>query len=114
MRWSFNFSYKRHDGHGFACVLIYLIEQILRYCFYKLVPFTTHPPSISFYFLLLVKISYEYTNQYSVSTVEKLARLKQAKEEAEKDIAEYRAHLEHEFQKKVSAVSLLLTTALEF
>ncbi|XP_057438333.1 V-type proton ATPase subunit G1-like [Lotus japonicus] len=36
---------------------------------------------------------------------EKLARLKQAKEEAEKDIAEYRAHLEHEFQKKVSASS---------
>ncbi|CAL0316963.1 unnamed protein product [Lupinus luteus] len=33
---------------------------------------------------------------------EKLARLKQAKEEAEKEIAEYRAQLEREFQKKVS------------
>ncbi|XP_019443070.1 PREDICTED: V-type proton ATPase subunit G-like isoform X2 [Lupinus angustifolius] len=32
---------------------------------------------------------------------EKLARLKQAKEEAEKEIAEYRAQLEREFQKKV-------------
>ncbi|KAK7396567.1 hypothetical protein VNO78_17661 [Psophocarpus tetragonolobus] len=33
---------------------------------------------------------------------EKLARLKQAKEEAEKEIAEYRAQLEYEFQKKVT------------
>ncbi|KAK2401265.1 hypothetical protein P8452_08003 [Trifolium repens] len=33
---------------------------------------------------------------------EKSARLKQAKEEAEKEIAEYRAKLEAEFQKKVS------------
>ncbi|KAL9331962.1 hypothetical protein ACSQ67_001572 [Phaseolus vulgaris] len=37
---------------------------------------------------------------------EKLARLKQAKEEAEKEIAEYRAQLEYEFQKKVSEASL--------
>ena len=36
---------------------------------------------------------------------EKLARLKQAKEEAEKEIAEYRAQLEYEFQKKVSQSS---------
>ncbi|XP_061374245.1 V-type proton ATPase subunit G-like [Gastrolobium bilobum] len=36
---------------------------------------------------------------------EKLARLKQAKEEAEKEIAEYRAQLEYEFQKKVSDTS---------
>lgn len=34
-----------------------------------------------------------------------MARLKQAKEEAEKEIAEYRAHVEREFQKKVAAVS---------
>ncbi|XP_027366937.1 V-type proton ATPase subunit G-like [Abrus precatorius] len=33
---------------------------------------------------------------------EKMARLKQAKEEAEKEIAEYRAQLEHAFQKKLS------------
>ncbi|KAK7392419.1 hypothetical protein VNO78_20858 [Psophocarpus tetragonolobus] len=33
---------------------------------------------------------------------EKSARLKQAKEEAEKEIAEYRAQLEQEFQRKVS------------
>ena len=37
----------------------------------------------------------------------KLARLKQAKDEAEKEVAEYRAHVEHEFQKKLAAVSLL-------
>ncbi|CAK8571585.1 unnamed protein product [Lathyrus sativus] len=36
---------------------------------------------------------------------EKSARLKQAKEEAEKEIAEYRAKLESEFQKKVSDTS---------
>ncbi|KAK9920899.1 hypothetical protein M0R45_029437 [Rubus argutus] len=35
----------------------------------------------------------------------KLARLKQAKEEAEKEIAEYRAQVEREFQKKVAASS---------
>jgi F0F1-type ATP synthase membrane subunit b/b' len=39
--------------------------------------------------------------------LEKSARLKQAKEEAEKEIAEYRAKLEAEFQKKVSDVSVL-------
>ncbi|KOM38994.1 hypothetical protein LR48_Vigan03g237600 [Vigna angularis] len=36
---------------------------------------------------------------------EKLARLKQAKENAEKEIAEYRAQLEYEFQKKSSGHS---------
>ncbi|XLU83047.1 hypothetical protein S245_006467 [Arachis hypogaea] len=33
---------------------------------------------------------------------EKLTRLKQAKEEADKEVAEYRAQLEREFQQKVS------------
>ncbi|WVZ08568.1 hypothetical protein V8G54_021914, partial [Vigna mungo] len=37
--------------------------------------------------------------------IEKLARLKQAKENAEKEIAEYRAQLEYEFQKKSSGDS---------
>lgn len=36
----------------------------------------------------------------------KLARLKQAKEEAEKEIAEYRAQVELEFQKKLAAVCM--------
>ncbi|KAI4349155.1 hypothetical protein L6164_009787 [Bauhinia variegata] len=36
---------------------------------------------------------------------EKLARLKQAKEEAEKEIAEYRAQVEREFQKKLAESS---------
>eukprot|EP00262_Sarcandra_glabra_P018289 TRINITY_DN64_c0_g1_i3.p1 TRINITY_DN64_c0_g1~~TRINITY_DN64_c0_g1_i3.p1 ORF type:complete len:111 (-),score=28.22 TRINITY_DN64_c0_g1_i3:323-655(-) len=35
----------------------------------------------------------------------KLARLKQAKEEAEKEIAQYRAQMEAEFQKKVAQSS---------
>uniref|UniRef100_A0A803PA38 V-type proton ATPase subunit G n=1 Tax=Cannabis sativa TaxID=3483 RepID=A0A803PA38_CANSA len=35
----------------------------------------------------------------------KLARLKQAKEEAEREIAEYRAQVELDFQKKVAASS---------
>ncbi|KAJ1379539.1 Vacuolar [Sesbania bispinosa] len=38
----------------------------------------------------------------NAAKAEKLARLKQAKEEAEKEVAEYRAKLELEFQKKVS------------
>ena len=33
-----------------------------------------------------------------------MTRLKQAKEEAEKEIAEYRAQVEYEFQKKVAEV----------
>ncbi|KAF7804458.1 V-type proton ATPase subunit G [Senna tora] len=36
---------------------------------------------------------------------EKMARLKQAKEEAEKEIAEYRAQVEYEFQKKLAESS---------
>lgn len=55
----------------------------------------------------------------------KLARLKQAKEEAEKEILNYRAHMEAEFQKKVAAVcikhimhntcrSYLVTTHINF
>ncbi|KAJ3682135.1 hypothetical protein LUZ60_014708 [Juncus effusus] len=35
----------------------------------------------------------------------KMARLKQAKEEAEKEIADFRAQMEAEFQKKVAASS---------
>ncbi|XVE99321.1 hypothetical protein REPUB_Repub03eG0188300 [Reevesia pubescens] len=35
----------------------------------------------------------------------KMARLKQAKEEAEKEIAEYRTQVEYEFQKKVAESS---------
>jgi methionine-rich copper-binding protein CopC len=38
----------------------------------------------------------------------KLARLKQAKEEAEKEIAEFRAQIELEFQRKVSEVSITI------
>ena len=34
----------------------------------------------------------------------KIARLKQAKEEAEKEVALYRSHLEAEFQKEISEV----------
>ncbi|XXG89577.1 hypothetical protein AAC387_Pa12g1545 [Persea americana] len=36
---------------------------------------------------------------------EKMARLKQAKEEADKEIAEFRAQMEAEFQKKVAETS---------
>ncbi|OAY38828.1 V-type proton ATPase subunit G 1-like [Manihot esculenta] len=35
----------------------------------------------------------------------KIARLKQAKEEAEKDIAAFRAHMEAEFQRKLAETS---------
>lgn len=36
-----------------------------------------------------------------------MARLRQAKEEAEKDIAEFRAHMEAEFQRKLAEVRLV-------
>ncbi|XVE75356.1 hypothetical protein DITRI_Ditri12bG0088000 [Diplodiscus trichospermus] len=49
----------------------------------------------------------EQEAQHIVNTARnaKMARLKQAKEEAEKEIAEYRAHVEYEFQKKVAESS---------
>lgn len=37
-----------------------------------------------------------------------MARLKQAKEEAEREIAENRAQIEREFQRKVAEVGVLL------
>lgn len=40
------------------------------------------------------------------TSLAKTARLKQAKEEAEKEIAEYRAHVELEFKKKLAAVCI--------
>ncbi|XWS56443.1 hypothetical protein CRYUN_Cryun09bG0085800 [Craigia yunnanensis] len=49
----------------------------------------------------------EQEAQHIVNTARnaKMARLKQAKEEAEKEIAEYRAQVEYEFQKKVAESS---------
>ncbi|CAK9312501.1 unnamed protein product [Citrullus colocynthis] len=49
----------------------------------------------------------EQDAQQVVSTARntKMARLKQAKEEAEREVAHYRAHLEAEYQKKVSESS---------
>ncbi|XP_022765357.1 V-type proton ATPase subunit G1-like [Durio zibethinus] len=49
----------------------------------------------------------EQEAQYIVNTARntKMARLKLAKEEAEKEIAEYRAQVEYEFQKKVAESS---------
>ncbi|XP_020251194.1 V-type proton ATPase subunit G 1-like, partial [Asparagus officinalis] len=43
------------------------------------------------------------TNFYALPA--RMARLKQAKEEAEKEVAEFRAHMEAEFQKKLAASS---------
>lgn len=40
-----------------------------------------------------------------VSSAAKQARLKQAKDEAEKEIAEFRAYMEAEFQRKVEQVN---------
>ncbi|OMP05003.1 Vacuolar (H+)-ATPase G subunit [Corchorus capsularis] len=49
----------------------------------------------------------EQEAQHIVNTARnaKMARLKQAKEEAEKEIAEYRAQVEYEFQKKLAESS---------
>ncbi|KAE8056139.1 hypothetical protein FH972_012933 [Carpinus fangiana] len=49
----------------------------------------------------------EQEAQHIVSSARnlKIARLKQAKEEAEKEVALYRSHLEAEFQKKISETS---------
>ncbi|EOY17279.1 hypothetical protein QUC31_001405 [Theobroma cacao] len=49
----------------------------------------------------------EQEAQHIVSSARclKMARLKQAKEEAEKDVALYRSHMETEYQKKISETS---------
>ncbi|XP_059461663.1 V-type proton ATPase subunit G1-like [Corylus avellana] len=49
----------------------------------------------------------EQEAQHIVSSARnlKIARLKQAKEEAEKEVALYRSHMEAEFQKKISETS---------
>ncbi|XP_010524314.1 PREDICTED: V-type proton ATPase subunit G1-like isoform X2 [Tarenaya hassleriana] len=44
-------------------------------------------------------------NTSLIMTTPKMARLKQAKEEAEKEIAEYRAQMEQEFQRKLTESS---------
>lgn len=49
-----------------------------------------------------------YLYLYILSLSAKLARLKQAKEEAEKEIAEFRAQMEAEFQRKLAEVRLRL------
>ena len=43
-----------------------------------------------------------------------MARLKQAKEEAEKEIAAFRAQMEFEFQKKVAEVTIKTKLSLKF
>lgn len=55
--------------------------------------------------MLKPKFWTNYTPFLSVSPA-KLARLKQAKEEVEKEIAEFRAQIELEFQRKVYEVRI--------
>lgn len=51
--------------------------------------------------------SFLFKNQFFIFTIAvKMARLKQAKDEAEREVAHYRAHLEAEYQKKVSEVRM--------
>ena len=47
-----------------------------------------------------------FPNHFGFLPSAKMARLKQAKEEAEKEIAAYRAQVELEFQKKLAEVSI--------
>lgn len=60
-------------------------------------------PLFSFLSCFYSFISFRHDNVLVVAA--KQARLKQAKEEAEKEIAALRAHLETEFQKKLSKVN---------
>ncbi|KAJ9175545.1 hypothetical protein P3X46_014091 [Hevea brasiliensis] len=54
---------------------------------------------------LLLAAEQEAQHIVNAARNSKMARLKQAKEEAEKDIAEFRAHMEAEFQRKVAESS---------
>ncbi|KAJ8760233.1 hypothetical protein K2173_011645 [Erythroxylum novogranatense] len=51
---------------------------------------------------LLLAAEQEAQHIVNAARSAKLARLKQAKEEAEKEAAEFRAHMEAEFQKKLA------------
>ncbi|XP_051120027.1 V-type proton ATPase subunit G 1 [Andrographis paniculata] len=54
---------------------------------------------------LLLAAEQEAQHIVNAARSAKQARLKQAKEEAEKDIAEFRAHVEAEFQRKLAESS---------
>ncbi|KDP45098.1 hypothetical protein JCGZ_18540 [Jatropha curcas] len=54
---------------------------------------------------LLLAAEQEAQHIVNAARSAKMARLKQAKEEAEKDIAEFRAHVEAQFQRKVAESS---------
>ncbi|EEF32812.1 V-type proton ATPase subunit G 1 [Ricinus communis] len=54
---------------------------------------------------LLLAAEQEAQHIVNAARSQKMARLKQAKEEAEKDIAAFRAHMEAEFQRKVAESS---------
>lgn len=54
---------------------------------------------------LLLTAEQEAQHIVSASKIAKQSRLKQAKEEAERDIAEYRAQVEADFQRKVAESS---------
>lgn len=56
---------------------------------------------IKFVLLFILVITYWFSLCYLTA---KMARLKQAKEEAEKEIAEFRAQVEAEFQRKLAEV----------
>ncbi|KAK1299208.1 V-type proton ATPase subunit G 1 [Acorus calamus] len=54
---------------------------------------------------LLLAAEQEAQHIVNAARSAKLARLKQAKDEAEKEVAEHRAHMEAEFQRKVAETS---------
>uniref|UniRef100_A0A7C9DV58 V-type proton ATPase subunit G n=2 Tax=Opuntia streptacantha TaxID=393608 RepID=A0A7C9DV58_OPUST len=54
---------------------------------------------------LLLAAEQEAQHIVNAARQAKMARLKQAKEEAEKEIAEFRAHMEAEFQRKLAESS---------
>ncbi|CAL5419940.1 unnamed protein product [Camellia sinensis] len=51
---------------------------------------------------ILLTVEQEAQQIVNATKSAKMARLKQAKEEAEKEVAEYRAQMELEFQRKVT------------
>ncbi|CAN6461666.1 unnamed protein product [Victoria cruziana] len=55
---------------------------------------------------LLLAAEQEAQHLVNVARAAKTTRLKQAKEEADKEIAQYRAYMEAEFQKKIAEVNM--------
>lgn len=78
-------------------------------CYYlqNKMPSKSYPPLETVYSstsIIISQIPLDNTFFFFFGVAEKMARLKQAKDEAEREVAQYRAHMEAQYQNKLSEV----------